>query len=382
MSRRVRPQPVNTETAEHRARPAGAVAADIPAPTPAVTRDPRMLIRVMRIAVLAAADLSALILAMTSAYLLWALPILNQELGLYANLAPLAALFIFGYALAGLYPGFGLGPVETLRRLSYATAFGFLILAAFSFAFKLPPLYSRVTFTLALAFSLFFVPIGRAAIVRLASRWQWWSEPVLVIGTGDRAVSAIRSIQQAPHLGYRPAAALAFMRHPARSHLEGVPVAGGLERAAEFSAQGVRIALLEIDNLEGHALLDQLQQQFRHVVLLRQYDDLPVEGLQVRNFGSLVGVEYTNNLLVKGNQVIKGILDVVLGVFALVLATPMIGFAVVAVKVVDGGPMFFYQDRAGRNGRRIAVPKIRTMRMDAEQRLEEHLTSNPALRAE
>src|SRR5262249_12586748 len=202
----------------------------------------------------------------------------------------------------------------------------------------------------------------------MAMRGPWWGEAVVVIGTGERASSAIRRIQQVPHLGYRPVAVLSFTRHQNRSPLEGIPVVGGLERAAELSEQGVRIALLEIDNLEGHALLDQLQQQFRHVVLLRQYDDLPVEGLQVRNFGSLVGVEYTNNLLVKGNQVIKGILDVVLGVFALVLATPMIGFAVVAVKVVDGGPMFFYQDRAGRNGRRIAVPKIRTMRMDAEQR--------------
>src|SRR5262249_47818207 len=156
--------------------------------------------------------------------------------------------------------------------------------------------------------------------------------------TGERVSSAIRSIERAPHLGYRPVAVLSFMRHQNRSQIDGIPIVGGLERAAELSAQGVRIALLEVDNLDGHALLDQLQQQFRHFVLLRQYDDLPVEGLQVRNFGSLVGVEYTNNLLVKGNQITKGILDVVLGFFALILATPVIALAVAAVKLVDGGP--------------------------------------------
>ena len=73
-----------------------------------------------------------------AAYLLWALPQRGQSIDLYLNLAPLFVLFILGYAQAGLYPGFGLGPVETLRRLSYVTAFGFLVLAAFSFALKLP----------------------------------------------------------------------------------------------------------------------------------------------------------------------------------------------------------------------------------------------------
>jgi Undecaprenyl-phosphate galactose phosphotransferase WbaP len=378
----VRPRTVQTESPEHRARPAGAAAADIPPVISPDSRDRRSLIRLARVAVLAGTDLSALLTASLVAYTLWALPVLDQPIAIYVNVVPLMTLFVAGYAIAGLYPGLGLGAVETLRRLSYVTAFGFLILAAFSFAFKLPPLYSRVTFSLGLALSLLIVPIARAAIVHAASRWHWWGEPVLVIGTGERASSAIRSILQAPHLGYRPVAALSFLRQPLRSDFEGVPVVGGLERAGEFSTKGVRIALLEIDNLEGHALLDQLQQQFRHVLLLRQYDDLPVEGLQVRNLGTLVGVEYTNNLLVKGNQVIKGILDVVIGMFALALAAPVIALSVAAVKIVDGGPMFFCQDRAGRNGRRIAVPKIRTMRLDAERRLEEHLAANPALRAE
>ena len=49
---------------------------------------------------------------------------------------------------------------------------------------------------------------------------------------------------------------------------------------------------------------------------------------------------------------------------------------------LDGKPAFFVQDRAGLDGRRIAVPKIRTMRRDAETRLEEHLAANPGLRQE
>jgi hypothetical protein len=92
------------------------------------------------VTLLATADAAALAGAATFAYLFWALPMREQSPGLYLQLAPLLLLFVAGYARAGLYPGFGLGPVEVLRRLSYVTAFGFLVLAAFSFALKLPPL--------------------------------------------------------------------------------------------------------------------------------------------------------------------------------------------------------------------------------------------------
>jgi lipopolysaccharide/colanic/teichoic acid biosynthesis glycosyltransferase len=167
--------------------------------------------------------------------------------------------------------------------------------------------------------------------------------------------------------------------------VEGVPVVGGLDRTSALAAQGIRVALLESrrsDPSRDRPMVDRLQRDFRHVVLIREYDDLPVEGLQIRNLGHLVGIEYTNNLLREGNQAIKRALDVVLSFSALVLAAPVIGGAALLVRLLDGGPAFFVQDRAGLDGRRIAVPKIRTMRRDAEKRLEEHLAASPELRQE
>jgi Undecaprenyl-phosphate galactose phosphotransferase WbaP len=291
-------------------------------------------------------------------------------------------MFVVGYAQAGLYPAFGLGPVETLRRLTYVTAFGFLVLAAFSFALKLPPLYSRVTFTLAFILSLVIVPLGRVLVLHAARRWAWWHEPVVVVGTGPRAARAIHSIQQADHLGYRAAGVLASGPDRADDEIAGVPVLGGLELASALAARGIRVALLETDHLQSRAVVDRLQRHFHHVVLLREYEDLPVEGLQVRNLGSIVGIEYTNNLLLHGNRVVKRALDLVLTCVALVVVTPVILLAALVVRLIDGAPAFFFQDRVGLDGRRVDVPKIRTMRLDAERRLEEYLSANPSLRRE
>jgi Undecaprenyl-phosphate galactose phosphotransferase WbaP len=346
--------------------------------------DTRFLGRLARVTLLATADAVSLAAAAAGAYLFWALPMREQAPGLYLQLAPLVSLFVVGYARAGLYPGFGLGPVETLRRFSYVTAFGFLVLAAFSFALKLTPLYSRVTFTLALAFSLLMVPLGRVLVSLLTRHWYWWNEPVVVVGTGDRAARAIRSIQQAGHFGYMPAAVLAVYAQ-IETDVEGVPVVGGLDEASRLAAQGIRVALLasrRADPFRERATIDRLQRHFRHVVLIREYDDLPVEGLQIRNLGNLVGIEYTNNLLLHGNQVVKRALDLTLAGLALVVAAPVIVGAAILVRLLDGSPAFFIQDRSGLDGRRIAVPKIRTMKRDAEQGLEEHLAADPRLRQE
>jgi Undecaprenyl-phosphate galactose phosphotransferase WbaP len=354
--------------------------------TLAGTAETRSLARAARIAVLAVTDVVALLAAGLAAYLLWALPAKNQSISLYLQIAPLISVFVFGYAQAGLYPGLGLGPVETLRRLSLVTAFGFLVLAAFSFALKQPPLYSRVTFSLALAFSLLIVPIARATVFRLARAWQWWAEPVVVVGTWDRATRVIRSMQQASLFGYRAVAVLTVGPiDMAATAVEGVPVVGGLDQAGALAAKGIRVVLVETrraDPARERPVIDRLQRDFRHVVLVREYDDLPVEGLQIRNLGNLVGIEYTNNLLREGNQAIKRLLDLVIGTIALVAAAPIILFAAALVRLLDGGPSFFIQDRAGMDGKRIGVPKIRTMRRDAETRLEDHLARDPELRAE
>lgn len=347
------------------------------------TPSARVLHRLARTAMLAAHDAAMLAMAGTIAYVSWAAPMRGQSPSMYLELAPLVGLFIAGYARAGLYPGIGLGPVEMLRRFSYITTFGFLVLAAFSFALKVPHLYSRATFLLAFVLSLVLVPVGRELLTHAASRWHWWTEPVVVIGTGVSAARAIRSTRQARRLGYRPAAVVAVDQVTAAgAALEGIPIVGGLDQVQALSAGGIRVAFLETEPFRTPELVDQLQQVFLHVILLRGLDDLPVEGLQVRNLGSSVGIEYTNNLLRPRNQTAKRALDLVLGGAALVLLAPVILMAALSVRLIDGAPAFFYQNRAGLGGRRLNMPKIRTMCRDADGRLAGHLAANPSMRDE
>jgi lipopolysaccharide/colanic/teichoic acid biosynthesis glycosyltransferase len=118
------------------------------------------------------------------------------------------------------------------------------------------------------------------------------------------------------------------------------------------------------------------------VVVIREDWDLPVERVHVRNLGGVLGVEFTNNLLLWRNRALKRVLDLGIGMLSLVGALPFLLAGAVALKLRSRGPIFFCQEREGLDGRRFSVWKLRTMYVDAEQRLTQYLATNPALRQE
>lgn len=65
----------------------------------------------------------------------------------------------------------------------------------------------------------------------------------------------------------------------------------------------------------------------------------------------------------------KRIVDVFLGFFAMVLAVPIVAFAAVAIKLTSRGPIFFIQQRCGRDGKCFKMLKLRSMVVDAESQM-------------
>jgi exopolysaccharide biosynthesis polyprenyl glycosylphosphotransferase len=66
--------------------------------------------------------------------------------------------------------------------------------------------------------------------------------------------------------------------------------------------------------------------------------------------------------------VVKRVIDVAGAVLALLLASPVLLLVALAVKLEDGGPVFFVQQRSGLFGRTFPMLKFRSMCVDAEAR--------------
>jgi lipopolysaccharide/colanic/teichoic acid biosynthesis glycosyltransferase len=61
-------------------------------------------------------------------------------------------------------------------------------------------------------------------------------------------------------------------------------------------------------------------------------------------------------------------LDVVTAGFGLVVASPALALAALAIKLDDRGPVFYRQRRVGRGGEEFELLKLRTMQVGAEQK--------------
>jgi len=73
---------------------------------------------------------------------------------------------------------------------------------------------------------------------------------------------------------------------------------------------------------------------------------------------------------------LKRVLDIV-GSFTLIVVTfPILALAAVLVKLTDGGPMLFIQNRVGRGGQVFRCYKLRSMVVDAERVKKELLAAN------
>jgi exopolysaccharide biosynthesis polyprenyl glycosylphosphotransferase len=63
---------------------------------------------------------------------------------------------------------------------------------------------------------------------------------------------------------------------------------------------------------------------------------------------------------------LKRMIDLVTAGLGLCLSAPLWPVIAVAIKLCDGGPVFYSQDRVGQNGQIFKLFKFRTMRTDAE----------------
>ena len=64
---------------------------------------------------------------------------------------------------------------------------------------------------------------------------------------------------------------------------------------------------------------------------------------------------------------VKRAMDIAGSLVGLGVSTPLLGLAAIAIKLDDGGPVFFRQTREGRHGRLFTIYKLRTMVTNADE---------------
>ena len=317
-----------------------------------------------RVLTLAGSDVLALWISGGISFIFWAAGVRSLPARYYAPLSPVAIMFVLAYAQARLYPGFGLGPVEVLRRYWLVTGTGFLALAALVFVLKVDTLYySRMTLLLTFVSSLAALPLFRHVTIRIGRKFSWWAEPAVLVTTAD--ASKISQDRSAWPLGEIQVVSLLKFD---QSDLQ-LPEAATVIEAEALARSGVRVAVADIDGPDAPAFIDRLRLLFPRVLTIRNIKSLPVEGVQIRKMAGSIALEYSNNLLRRQSRWVKRSMDFLLALVALIVGTPLMLLAMAAVKLSSPGPALFFQERVGLRGDIFRVPKIRTMSFDAEKEM-------------
>lgn len=334
------------------------------------------------IGLLVGADLLALVLAsVVSVYTRLAFDGQYVPL-LYWQLWPILAVFILAYALAGLYPGVCVSPVDELRRVVVCTSFIYLVLGSGFFLVRQGEVYSRGVFLMAWMLSLGLVLLGRLLVRHLFARCEWWGYPVLILGGGRTGALVIQTLLHQPWFGLKPVAVLDD--DPSRrGYLCGIPVVGALAAAPMLARQrDIHYAIVAIPGVNRQRLLTILEQYghgFAHLLMIPDLFGLASLWVGAKDLGGVLGLEISQRLLLPGSRVTKALLDVVLTTLVGLLLLPLVLIIAVLVKLDSPGPVFYGQKRLGRNGRPFMAWKFRSMVQNADQVLDQYFEANPEL---
>ena len=78
-------------------------------------------------------------------------------------------------------------------------------------------------------------------------------------------------------------------------------------------------------------------------------------------------VEISHHLIPPWQENLKHFLDIVISLFALLLLSPVMIFLVMGVRLSSKGPIFYKQERIGKNGKPFTIFKFRSMYVDSER---------------
>lgn len=82
------------------------------------------------------------------------------------------------------------------------------------------------------------------------------------------------------------------------------------------------------------------------------------------------------------NLALKRVFDLIVASVAVLSLSPVVALIALAIRMDSPGPVFFRQQRMGRNRRLFDCMKFRTMHVDGEQRLHAHLNGHAVSRDE
>ncbi len=326
-------------------------------------------------ALLAAGDVAAIFMAILGAYWLrFASPLIAvfpvtrgvPPLAQYVVAAlVLAVAWVPTFAALGLYRGrMRLDFSSQAQRCARGVIWGALIALALTFFYR-EASFSRLTLLLAVLILFVLVPASRAFVGGRLARHVVRPTRVAVAGSGRTARELAARIASAPEPG------AIFVGRFGDDELAAGRAGPLAETAPRVRDGGIDRVVLALDVAEAGVASELLAQLVPLGAELEWMPDLNALGPGRARADEMLGMP----TLVLGefpllgwNGAAKRTMDLVLSAAGILVLAPAFAAFALLIKATSRGPVFYQQERVGRDGRAFGMLKFRTMVIDAEER--------------
>lgn len=286
------------------------------------------------------------------------------------------ATIIFWLAMLGAFSsyraanlGTGVAEYKQIWKASITVA---LVLALLAFLFQYP--LSRGYYAILMVLGFPMLISGRflmRKLVHAIRRRGGLVTPTLVVGHANNAEDVIKVLRREPWLGYD---VVGVVTPEMEATSFDVPLLGKPEDIVDTAIKTNVSAVIFTEGAfptaaDFRRMAWQLEDKRLDMVIVPALTDISAERLEIRPVAGLPLVHVAKPQALEASRWIKRVFDAVGSTLLILMAAPIIGLVAAAIKLEDGGPVFFKQLRTGRRGKPFYCYKFRSMCVDAEAKL-------------
>lgn len=301
----------------------------------------------------------------------WLSPYLIPLAAVGAVLWPLGIFLMRGYQRSSI----GVGTEEPRSVLRAGVV---LVVAA---AFPAGWLHNQTILTLLVVAAPFAVVLGTSSRLiarKLLHRRQKHGlnvRNVVVVGSAVAAFELVERLDREPHCGMKVIGVCVPRRERASAGELGLQVVGQLDEVGDVvtHVRADAVAVTSVDATRQN-YLRQLSWALEGTGVEMLVDPGLVEvagpRMHIRPLMGFPLLHVEEPHFTGWRRILKRSLDIVLAAVGLIFVSPVLLVIATAIKLQDGGPIFFKQTRVGHAGQRFTMYKFRSMVVDAEARKE------------
>lgn len=293
------------------------------------------------------------------------------------------AILFFLLHYEGLYTQNFIHP-EEIKRILKAIFFWLFLIFFVVGIFKKSGEISRTTIIFTGFYLIFFLPIARLGVKSLLFKKNIGTKKLLIVGVNEYTLEVAKIFYENPYLGYKIAGF--FDNNPNPGFIEmkdqrfEIKFLKDLEKTLKTKiADGILLSL-DLFPTEEKLLnyLCNIQKLCSEILLLPgktafallNMENLPLYISKIAVFKS------KNNMNSALNRFLKNFIELFITLIFLPLVSILTILIAIFIKIDSPGPIFFTQERVGKNGKKIKIYKFRTMVTDAENNLEKLIKEN------